>query len=86
MKTDEEGFTKLFELFEERVKFAKWKPEQKLHRLKVHLDKTALQIVKMMPDEERKSYDKVVKQLEKRFHPIDIAELRGLEFHQEGTR
>ena len=63
--------------------FASWKPEQKLYRLKVHLDKTALQIVKMMPDEDRKSYDKVIEHLKKRFRPIDIAELRGLEFHQK---
>ena len=72
-----------FELFEERAQFAGWKPEQKLYRLKVQLDKTAQQIVKMMPDDERKSFDKVVAHLKKRFRPIDIAKLRGLEFHQK---
>lgn len=83
IKTEDEGFDKWFELFEERAQFAGWKPEQKLYRLKVHLDKTAQQIVKMMPDDERKSFDKVVDHLKKRFRPIDIAELRGLEFHQK---
>ena len=83
IKTEDEGFDKWFELFEERAQFAGWKPEQKLYQLKVHLDKTAQQIVKMMPDDERKSFDKVVDHLKKRFRPIDIAELRGLEFHQK---
>ena len=83
IKTDYEGFEKWLEMFEERVSFASWKPEQKLYRLKVHLNKTALQIVKMMPDEDRKSYDKLIEHLKTRFHPIDIAKLRGLEFHQK---
>ena len=65
IKTEDEGFDKWFELFEERAQFAGWKPEQKLYRLKVHLDKTAQQIVKMMPDDERKSFDKVVDHLKK---------------------
>ena len=37
----------------------------------------------MMPDDDRKSFDKVVAHLKKRFRPIDIAELSGLEFHQK---
>ena len=83
INSEEQGFPKWFELFEERAKFAKWKPDQKLYRLKVHLDKAALQVVKMMPEDDRKSYEKVVDQLKTRFRPIDIAELRGLEFHQK---
>ena len=33
--------------------------------------------------EERKSYDLEIKALKKRFRPIDIEELRGIEFHQK---
>ena len=73
IKREDEGFDKWFELFEEHTQFTGWKPEQKLYRLKVQLDKTAQQIVKMMPDDERKSFEKVVAHLKKRFHPINIA-------------
>ena len=83
IKTEEEGFDKWFELFEERALFAGWKPQQKLYQLKVHLANTAQQIVKIIPDNDRKSFDKVVAHLKKRFRPIDITELRGLEFHQK---
>ena len=83
IKTEEEGFDKWFELFEERALFAGWKPERKLYRLEVHLANTAQKIVKMTPDYDRKSFDKVVAHLKKRFRPIDITELRGLEFHQK---
>ena len=50
IKIEDKGFDKWFELFEECAQFAGWKPEQKLCRLKVHLDKTAQQIVKIMLD------------------------------------
>ena len=36
----------------------------------------------MLTEEEHKLYDMAVKALKKRFHPIDIEELRRLEFHQ----
>ena len=52
-------------------------------QIEVHLDKTAQQIVKMMTDDEHKSFDKVVAHLKKRFRLIIIDELRGLEFHQK---
>ena len=70
-------------MFEEHDLFAGWKPEQKLYRLKVHLANAVQQIVKMMPDDDQKSFDKVVAHLKKRFRPIYIAELKGLEFHQK---
>jgi hypothetical protein len=57
--------------------------QSKLYPLKIQLDNTARQIVKMMLNNERKSFNKVVAHLKKRFRPIDIAELRGLEFHQK---
>ena len=56
------------------------------YRQKIQLDKTAKQIVKMMPDDERKSFDKVVAHLKKRFCPIDIAELSSIRNHREMTQ
>ena len=61
---------------------AKWQDEQKLCQLKAHLEKTAQQVFEVMPVEEKSSYHKAVKALKQRFKPVDIEELRGLEFHQ----
>jgi hypothetical protein len=36
-----------------------------------------------MLSEERKLYDEAVKALKKHFCPMDIEELRGLEFHRK---
>ena len=52
-------------------------------QLRAHLTKTAQQIFRMLSEEERKSYDEAIKVLKKRFRPIDIEELRGLEFHRK---
>lgn len=80
-QTDDEVFDRWLERFEERAKLAGWSNEQKLYHLKLHLDKTALQVFRMLPESERKSYDETIKALKKRFRPVDIEELRGLEFH-----
>ena len=80
-QTDDEVFNRWLERFEERAKLAGWSSEQKLYHLKLHLDKTALQVFRMLPEAERKSYDEAIKALKKRFCPVDIEELRGLEFH-----
>ena len=37
----------------------------------------------MLPESECKAYVSVVETLKKRFRPIDIEELRGLEFNQK---
>jgi len=37
----------------------------------------------MMPEQELKEYDTAVKRLKERFHPVDIAELKGIKFHQQ---
>ena len=80
---DDDNFEKWLELLEERGRLAQWSKEQHLCQLRAHLTKTAQQIFRMLTEEERKSYDLAVKALKKRFRPIDIEELRGLEFHQK---
>ena len=39
-------------------------------------------VFEMLPESERKAYVSVVETLKKRFRPIDIEELRGLELNQ----
>ena len=80
--TDEGSFDRWIERFEERAKIAGWASEQKLLQLKAHLVKTTEHSFRMMPVEEKVDYDLAVKSLRKRFHLLDIEELRGLEFHQ----
>ena len=70
-------------MFEERAGLAGWSKDQRLYQLKVHLQCTALQVFRMMPEQERKEYDTAVKRLKERFHPVDIADLKGIEFHQQ---
>ena len=70
-------------MFEERAGLAGWSKDQRLYQLKVHLQHTALQVFHMMPEQERKEYDTAVKRLKERFHPVDIADLKGIEFHQQ---
>ena len=40
-------------------------------------------VFEMLPESERKVYASVVGTLKRRFRPIDIEELRGLEFNQD---
>ena len=49
--------------------------------MKLHLDKTALDVYRMIPVCERQTVSDAVAALRKRFTPKDIEELRGLEFH-----
>jgi len=76
----DDGFERWIERFEEREKIACWSPEQKLYQLKLHLDGTAREVFRMLPESDRDSLDRAVAAL-KRFKPVDIEELRGLEFH-----
>ena len=78
---DEDNFEKWLELLEERGRLAQWSKEQHLCQLRAHLTKTAQQIFRVLSEEECKSYDEAIKALKKRFHPINIEELQGLEFH-----
>ena len=80
--TDEDSFDRWLEQFEERGRLAGWTSEQQLCQLKAHLEETALLVFCMLPTEERNDYAKAVGALRKRFKPVAIEELRGMEFHQ----
>ena len=75
---EEDGFDKWCEVFEERTHLAGWTEE-----LKVHFEHTALQVFNMIPESSRKVYLEVSECLKKRFKPVDIEELKGIEFHQK---
>ena len=81
-QNEDNTFDRWIERFEERACLAKWNDEQKLYQLKAHLEKTAQQVFEMMAVDEKSSYAKAVQALKQRFKPVDIEELRGLEFHQ----
>ena len=83
MQLFDEDFDHWLKSFEERAKVAKWTNEQKLYQFKAHLKKTALQMFRLLPEDEKFSYDKAVHALKKRFKPTDIEELRGIEFNQK---
>ena len=80
-QAEDEGFDRWLERFEERSALAGWTAEQKLHQLKLLLDRTAREVFRSLPEEERSSYDKATQSLKKWFRTGDIEELRGLEFH-----
>ena len=46
----------------------------------LNLDRTATEVVHMLPEEDQSDFDKAVNALGQRFKPVDIEELRGLEF------
>ena len=80
--TDEDSFDRWLEQLEERGRLAGWTSDQLLCQLKAHLEKTALQVFRMLTSEERNDYVKAIAALRKRFKPVAIEELRGMEFHQ----
>ena len=80
--TEDGSFDRWLEDFEDRVKAANWNDNQKLFQLKSHLEKTTAHVVRMMSSEGQVKYTSVVSTLKKRFRPLDIEELKGLEFHQ----
>ena len=49
----------------------------------LHLDKTAMDVFRMLPDAESSNIESAITALGKRFEPKDIEELRGLEFHHK---
>ena len=83
----DDGFERWLERFEERSKIACWTPEQQLYQLKLHLEGTARDVFRMLPETERDTMAHAVAALKQRFRPVDIEELRGLEFHRhmQGT-
>ena len=76
-----DGFERWIEQFEERAKVAGWSIEQQLHQLKLLLEKTALRVLRALPDTDQNRYQKVVDALRVRFKAVDIEELRGMQFH-----
>ena len=80
--TDEDSFDKWLEQFEERGRLAGWTDEQQLCQLKAHLESTALQVFRMLTSEGGSNYAKATEALRKRFKPVAIKDLRGMEFHQ----
>lgn len=83
ISSDDDSFERWLEQLEERARIASWSQDQQLYQLKMHLEGTALQVFRMLPEKERKTYDDAVQKLKKRFRPIDIEELKGIEFHQK---
>ena len=80
---EEDSFDRWLEIFEERARMARWSEEQKLYQLKMHLERTALQVFRMLPEDSKKAYSEAVGSLKKRFRPVNIEELKGIEFHQK---
>ena len=81
-QTGEDSFDGWLEQFEERSKLAGWSEEHKLYHLKMSLDKSAFQTYRLLPASVKTSYSTTVDALKERFRPVDIEELRGMEFHQ----
>ncbi len=69
--TTDNGFDRWVEQFRERAKFADWTEAEQLYQLKFHLDKLALDVFRMLPDDERKTIDSTLAALRKRFRPAD---------------
>ena len=55
--------------------------EHKKYHLKTLLDKAAFQTYMLLPDSVKDDYVATVAALKKRFQPVDIEDLCGLEFH-----
>ena len=82
-QTDKEGVERWLEQFVERGQLAGWTDEVKLCLLKLHLEGMALHAFRMFPKEDRSTFELAAEALRKRFRPVDIEELRGLEFHRK---
>ena len=79
----DDGFEHWVERLKERARICGWTPEQQLYHIKLLLDRTAAEVFRMLPEEDRSDFDKAVSALGQRFKPVDIEELRGLEFHHK---
>jgi hypothetical protein len=65
-----------------RAKVACWSPEHQLYQLKAHLDQSASDVFRVIPETEQDTFDKAVAALGKRFKPKDIEQLHGIEFYR----
>ena len=77
---EENNFNRWRESFEESAVLSGWTQEQKLFQLTIYLDKTTLQVFRMMPEAERTKHESAVASMKKKFWRVDIKELRGLQF------
>ena len=77
----DDSFEKWLEQFEECAKLVGWSEDHRRYHLALHLDGSAYQTYKLLPGEVRASYTALVDALKSRFKPVDIEELRGMEFH-----
>ena len=82
LQSGEDGFDRWLEQFDERAKLVGWSEDHKKYQLKMLLDRNAFQAYRLLPESVKSSYKNTVEALQKRFKPVDIEELRGLEFHQ----
>jgi len=78
----EEGFERWIDQFEERARLAGWTDDLRSYHLKMRLSKNAFQTYRLLPEDVKASYSATVRALKSKFKPIDIEELRGMEFHQ----
>ena len=81
-QSGEDSFERWLKQFKERAKLVGWSEDHKKYHLKMLLDKNAFQAYCLLPGTVTASYKDTVEALQKRFKPVDIEELRGLEFHQ----
>ena len=79
----EDDFEHWKENFQERAILMKWTDETKLCQLKLHLTKTAAEVFRVLPETDKTSYARAMEALQRRFRPIGIEELRGLDFHRK---
>ena len=82
IESEDNSFEHWLSRFEERSTMLKWTDEMKCYHLKQHLTKTASKVLDLLPFSTCSSYTDLLAALRARFKPIDIEELRGLEFHQ----
>ena len=59
-----------------------WSEDHRRYHLKMLLDGSAFQTYKLLLDEVKASYSATVDALKARFKPVDIEELRSVEFYQ----
>ena len=78
----EDGFERWIEQFEERARLAEWSEDLRRYHLKMRLSKAAFQTYRLLPEDIKASYSATVSVLRSKFKPVDIEELRGMEFHQ----
>ena len=78
----EDGFERWIEQFEERARLAGWSEDLRRYHLKMRLSKTAFQTYRLLPEDVKASYSATVSVLRSKLKPVDIEELRGMEFHQ----